>query len=37
MSTSRKFLKFVGANFLSQTVSETTKKDALLDLLFVNR
>lgn len=36
MSTSRKFLKFVGDNFLSQTLSET-KKDALLDLVFVNR
>ncbi|GAB0210316.1 mitochondrial enolase superfamily member 1 [Grus japonensis] len=32
-----KFLKFVGDNFLSQILSEPTRKDALLDLLFVNR
>lgn len=37
MSTSRKFLKFVGDNFLSQVLSETTMKDSLLDLLSVDR
>ncbi|GAB0208399.1 mitochondrial enolase superfamily member 1 [Grus japonensis] len=37
MSRSWKFLKFVGDNFLSQVLSESTRKDALLDLLFVNR
>jgi len=30
-------LKFVGDNVLSQVLSEPTRKDALLDLLFVNR
>jgi len=28
---------FVGDNFLSQVLSEPARKDALLDLLFVNR
>ncbi|KAK4810867.1 hypothetical protein QYF61_008839 [Mycteria americana] len=32
-----KFLRFVEENFLSQVLSEPTRKDALLDLLFVNR
>lgn len=32
-----KFLMFVGDNFSSQVLTETTRKDALLDLLFVNR
>ncbi|KAK4818300.1 LOW QUALITY PROTEIN: hypothetical protein QYF61_010762 [Mycteria americana] len=37
-SRSWKFLKFVGDdNFLSQVLSEPARKDALLDLLFVNR
>lgn len=31
-----KFLKSVGGNFLSQVLSESTRKDALPDLLFVN-
>lgn len=37
ISRSWKLLKFVGDNFLSQVVSEPTRKGALLDLLFVNR
>ncbi|KAK4819200.1 hypothetical protein QYF61_026816 [Mycteria americana] len=37
MSRPWKFLKFVGDDFLSQVLSESTRKDALLDLLFVNR
>ncbi|KAK4827172.1 hypothetical protein QYF61_015134 [Mycteria americana] len=37
MSRSWNFLKFVGDDFLSQVLSEPTRKDALLDLLFVNR
>ncbi|KAK4810529.1 hypothetical protein QYF61_004492 [Mycteria americana] len=36
-SKSGKFLKFVEDNFLTQVLSEPTRKDALLDLLFVNR
>ncbi|GAB0178757.1 hypothetical protein GRJ2_000341000 [Grus japonensis] len=32
-----KFLNLLGDNFLSQLLSEPTRKDALLDLLFVNR
>ncbi|XP_040977464.1 uncharacterized protein LOC121232961 [Aquila chrysaetos chrysaetos] len=36
-SRSWKFLKSVGDNFLSQVLREPTRKDALLDLLFVNR
>jgi len=32
-----KLLKFVGDNFLTQVLSEPARKDALLDLLFVNR
>lgn len=36
-SKSGKFLKYVEDNFLSKVRSERTKKDALLDLLFVNR
>ncbi|KAK4806138.1 hypothetical protein QYF61_001061 [Mycteria americana] len=35
-SRSWKFLEFVGDNFLSQVLGEPTRKDALLDLLFVN-
>ena len=30
-------MKFAGDDFLSQVLSEPTRKDALLDLLFVNR
>lgn len=30
-------LKFVGGNFSSQVLCESTRKDALLDLLFVTR
>ncbi|PKU33292.1 rna-directed dna polymerase from mobile element hypothetical protein [Limosa lapponica baueri] len=37
MSKAWKFLKFAGDNFLSQVLSEPTRKDALLDLLFLNR
>ena len=36
-SRSWKLLKFVGGNFLSQVLSEPTRKDVLLDLLFANR
>ncbi len=36
-SRSWKFLKFVGENFLSQVLSEPTRKDGLVDLLYVNR
>ncbi|KAK4810495.1 hypothetical protein QYF61_004275 [Mycteria americana] len=36
-SKSGKFLKFVEDNFLTQVLSEPTRKNALLDLLFVNR
>lgn len=36
MSKSWTFLIFAGDNFLSQTLSETPQKDALLDLLFVD-
>ena len=36
-SRSWKVFKFVGGSFLSQVRSEPTRKDALLDLLFVNR
>ncbi|PKU28826.1 rna-directed dna polymerase from mobile element jockey-like [Limosa lapponica baueri] len=36
-SRSGKILKFVEDNFLSQVLSEATRKDALLGLLFVNR
>ncbi|GAB0207632.1 hypothetical protein GRJ2_003228900 [Grus japonensis] len=36
-SRSGKFLKFVEDNFLAQVLRDPTRKDALLDLLFVNR
>ena len=36
-SRSGKFLKIIGNNSLSQVRREPTRKDALLDLLFVNR
>lgn len=34
---SGKFLNFVGDNFVSQVLIESTKEDALLDLLFMKR
>ena len=37
MSMSWKFLKLVRGNFLSQVLSEPTRKDALLDLLIMKR
>lgn len=37
MSRSWKFLKFVGHKFLPQVLSGPTRKDALLEMLFVNR
>jgi len=36
INKSGKFLKFVGSNFLLQVLSDLTRKDALLGLLFVN-
>jgi len=37
MNKSGKFLKFAEDNFLLQVLSEPTRKDVLLGLLFVNR
>lgn len=34
---SRKFLKALGCDFLSQVLSEPARKDALLDFLFMNK
>jgi len=36
-SRSWKFMTFVGDNFLSQVLSEPTRKDVPIGLLFVNR